>query len=97
MGTKTMAVFSAFLLARGGEKRIPTHGDENSMSASSFGRGSACEKRLPKHGDENNCLACLMRFFRLLVKKESPNMGTIQFPVLYQFLVDDSYLHVVML
>ena len=31
------------------------------------------------------------------VKKESPYMGTIQFPVLSHFLVDDSYLHVAML
>ena len=54
------------------------------------------EKRIPKHGDENIGLIMIVSWFNL-VKKESPYMGTIQFPVLYQFLVDDSYLHVAML
>ena len=34
------------------------------------------EKRIPKHGDENSYILTILTFFFIVVKKESPNMGT---------------------
>ena len=59
------------------EKRIPKHGDENTCNHMHKCRyGIFSEKRIPKHGDENLVSPVRVISAMVMVKKESPNMGT---------------------
>ena len=66
------------------EKRIPKHGDENGLQGF-YGNVEVIrgEKRIPKHGDENKGAIGPFQGCDALVKKESPNMRTRKFKILF--------------
>ena len=79
MGTKTRLIRRHMGKFFPCEKRIPIHGDENSIPSNGLNRLciASCEKRIPIHGDENCPLfLCPYCFDSKDVKKESPYMGT---------------------
>ena len=79
------------------KKNPRTWGRKHQRQPSAFNSFLTVKKESPYMGTKTSVSLKQWAVSIRSVKKESPYMGTIHFPVLYQFLVDDSYLHVAML